>query len=163
MPVTRIDSAARFVLRWGLVLVLLWFGAFKFTAAEAEGIRPLVSHSPFMSWLYSVMDARGVSRLIGTSEILAALLLALHPLRPRLSALGSLLAVGIFATTLSFLATTPGAFANVEGLVVPSATGSFLIKDLFLFGAALATLGEALGARQKALVPSPSLLVRQSA
>jgi uncharacterized membrane protein YkgB len=43
------------VSRYGLVIVLLWFGGMKFTAYEAEGIRPMVANSPLMSWAYGVM------------------------------------------------------------------------------------------------------------
>ena len=45
----RLDAWAGVVLRYGLVAVILFFGAFKFTAVEATGIQPLVSHSPFLS------------------------------------------------------------------------------------------------------------------
>ena len=38
--------------RYGLVVVLAWFGLLKFMAYEAEGIEPLVSASPLMGWLY---------------------------------------------------------------------------------------------------------------
>ena len=54
----RLGVAAGAVLRYGLVALVLFFGAFKFTAAEAAAIQPLVSHSPFLSWLYSVCSAR---------------------------------------------------------------------------------------------------------
>jgi uncharacterized membrane protein YkgB len=53
----------------------------------------------------------------------------------------------MFLTTLSFLATTPGAWAIVEGFIVPAGAGGFLIKDIFLLGAALWTAGEALRRR----------------
>lgn len=131
------------VLRWGLVAILLWFGAFKFTAAEAKAIEPLVSNSPLLSWLYAVLDVRSTSRLIGLTELGIAALLALRPWAPRLSGLGSVLATGMFATTLSFLATTPDVWARVDGFLVPTATGAFLLKDFFLFGAAIVTAGEA--------------------
>ncbi len=39
------------VIRYGLVIVLLWVGALKFTAYEAEGIQGLVANSPLMSWM----------------------------------------------------------------------------------------------------------------
>jgi reactive chlorine resistance protein C len=39
---------------------------------------------------------------------LVGLLIAARPWLPRLSAVGSLLAVGMFLSTLSFLVTTPG-------------------------------------------------------
>ena len=39
------------MLRWSLVIVLVWFGAEKFTNYAAEGIAPLVANSPIVSWL----------------------------------------------------------------------------------------------------------------
>ncbi|MBX9604497.1 MAG: DUF417 family protein, partial [Bryobacteraceae bacterium] len=36
------------ILRYGLVLVILWIGLMKFTAYEASGIQPLVASSPLM-------------------------------------------------------------------------------------------------------------------
>ncbi|MGH7534516.1 MAG: DUF417 family protein, partial [Gemmatimonadales bacterium] len=49
------------ILRYGLVVLILWFGVFKFTAAEARSIEPLVANSPLLSWLYRVTDVRGAS------------------------------------------------------------------------------------------------------
>ena len=144
----RLDGAASGVLRYGLVAILLFFGAFKFTAAEAAGIQPLVSHSPFLSWLYSVAGVRAVSNGIGVTEILVALLIGARRFSASLSALGSLAAVGLFATTVSFLVTTPGVFASVPGfpVPVPNEVGAFLVKDLFLLGAALWSAAESLRA-----------------
>jgi len=39
------------LLRYGLALIFLWIGGMKFTAYEAQGIRPLAENSPLMSWL----------------------------------------------------------------------------------------------------------------
>jgi reactive chlorine resistance protein C len=134
------------ILRYGLVGILLFFGAFKFTQVEAQAIQPLVSNSPLMSWMYSVMSVQAVSNVIGSTEILVAVLMALRAFSLKLSAIGSLGAVCMTLTTLSFLFSTPGAWSSVEGfpLPVPAAVGGFLIKDLFLLGAAVLTAGEAL-------------------
>lgn len=142
----RAASAASLILRYGLVLIILWFGVFKFTMAEAEAIRPLLEHSPLLSWLYAVTGVQGASRLIGSAEIIVAVLIALRPLSPRLCALGSLAAIGMFLTTLSFLITTPGMFATVEWLIVPAGAGGFVIKDILLLGAAAWSAGEAIAA-----------------
>jgi uncharacterized membrane protein YkgB len=40
-----IKKIGAFLLRYGLVLVLGWIGAMKFTAYEAEGIKALVAPS----------------------------------------------------------------------------------------------------------------------
>ncbi|MCI0435016.1 MAG: DUF417 family protein [Gemmatimonadetes bacterium] len=134
------------VLRYGLVVIILWLGAFKFTNTEAQAIQPLLSNSPLLGWLYAITDVRGASVLIGITDIVIALLLAARPVAPRLSVAGSVGAVAMFITTLSFLITTPGVWVRVDGLVVPNAMGGFLLKDIFLFGAALWTLSDALRA-----------------
>ncbi len=144
----RLGDGAGIVLRYGLVALVLFLGAFKFTAAEAGAIQPLVSHSPFLSWLYSVGSVRAVSNGIGTVEIAIAVLIAARRFSPTLSAIGSLGAVGMFATTLSFLFSTPGVWVAVPGfpLPVPNEIGGFLVKDLFLLGAALWSAAESLRA-----------------
>ena len=132
------------LLRYGLAAILIYFGVFKFTAAEAQAIQPLLTHSPLLSWLYQVLDPRGVSRLIGVTEVGIAGLLLLRPWFPRLSGLGSLAAVAMFLITLSFLVTTPGIWLWVGGFPAPSEAAAFLIKDVFLLGAAICTAGEAI-------------------
>jgi uncharacterized membrane protein YkgB len=42
--------------RYGLVVVIAWIGALKFTEFEANGIAPLVAHSPFMSWVFDIFS-----------------------------------------------------------------------------------------------------------
>ncbi len=59
--------------RWGIVMLLLWIGTFKFSAVEAAAIRPLVENSPFMGWLYAVLSEQAVSNLSGSTEIVVAL------------------------------------------------------------------------------------------
>jgi uncharacterized membrane protein YkgB len=144
----RLEAAGGAVLRYGLVGILLYFGALKFTEFEAKAIEPLMANSPLFSWLYGVLSVRGASNLIGVAELLIAVLIAARPLSPKLSAVGSLLAVGMFVSTLSFLATTPGIWASVPGFPLPvmNEASGFLAKDLFLLGAALWSAGEALRA-----------------
>ncbi len=136
----RLAAAGRGVLRYGLVALLLLWGGFKFFAFEAEGIRPLVEHSPLLSWLYPLLGVRGTSSLIGIIEVSAAVLIGLRRWRPDLSAVGSLLAAGTFLVTLSFLASTPGVLAPTNPF------GGFLMKDVMFLGAALYTAAEALEA-----------------
>jgi uncharacterized membrane protein YkgB len=145
--IERLEAVGGALLRYGLVLFLVWFGAFKFTAAEARAIEPLVANSPFMSWMYAVASPRAVSGFIGVSELVVAALIALRPLSATASAAGSLAAIGIFVVTLSFLATTPGSWAVVDGFPIPAGAGGFVVKDLFLLGAAVWSAGEAWRAR----------------
>ena len=84
----RLKSIGLNVARYGLVIVLLWIGGMKFTAYEAEGIKPLVANSPPMSWVYKVMSVGGFSALLGVVEIAIGLLIALRPVWPLGSAVG---------------------------------------------------------------------------
>lgn len=68
----RLENLGISVLRYALVLILLYFGSFKFTPTEAKAIQPLLEHSPLMSWLYSVLSVSGVSGLIGVAELTIA-------------------------------------------------------------------------------------------
>ena len=133
------------VLRYGLAAILLYLGAFKFTVVEAQAIQPLLAHSPFFGWLYAWLSVQAASNLIGLTEMIIGGLILLRPFFPRLAALGSLGAMAVLVTTLSFLFSTPGVWAWVEmfPLPVPSAAGGFLLKDVFLLGAALWSTGEA--------------------
>jgi uncharacterized membrane protein YkgB len=139
-----LQRAGLAVLRYGLVFLLLLFGSFKFAAFEAEGIRPLLEHSPLMSWMLAAFGGRGASDVLGVVEIATGLAIASRRWLPRASGLASLAASGIFVVTLSFLVTTPGI------LEPTSAMGGFVLKDLILLGAALFTAGEALAASRTA-------------
>ena len=144
----RLQFIGMHVTRYALVLVLLWIGGMKFTAYEAEGIRPLVANSPLMGWVYNLMSETAFSSLLGVVEIAIGVLIAMRPMWPAGSALGSGLAVGMFLTTLSFLVTTPGWEPSLGGFPAVSATPcKSALKDIVLLGAALWTAGEAWSAR----------------
>ncbi len=51
-----LEGAGAAVSRYGLVVILLLIGILKFTPAEADGIQPLVAHSPLMSWMYLILS-----------------------------------------------------------------------------------------------------------
>ncbi|HEY4312187.1 MAG TPA: DUF417 family protein [Pirellulales bacterium] len=135
------------VARYGLVIVLIWIGGMKFTAYEAQGIEPLVANSPLMSWAYNVLSVRDFSSALGAVEIAIGLLIALRPLLPLSSAVGSGLAAMMFLTTLTFLISTPGWEPSLGGFpALSTVPGQFVLKDIVLLGAAIYTTGEALQA-----------------
>ena len=144
------ERLGAFFIRYGLVLVLSWIGAMKFTAYEAEGIKTLVETSPLMSWMYKVFSLQATSNVIGIAELTAAALIAIRPLAPRLSAIGSVLAVFTFLTTLTFLFSLPGWEASLGGFPALSGSGGFLLKDAVLLGAAFFTLGDSLASERQA-------------
>jgi reactive chlorine resistance protein C len=104
---TRINFESR-ALRYRLVLVIGWIGLMKFTGYEANGIQPLVAHSPLMRWIYHFLTVRQFSDGLGVVEVAIAILIALPSWSPKASALGSALAILMFLTTLSFIFSTPG-------------------------------------------------------
>jgi uncharacterized membrane protein YkgB len=133
------------VLRYGLALVIGWIGMMKFTGYEANGIQPLVAHSPFMGWMYGIWTVRHFSTGLGLVEVGIALLIALRPWSRKACATGSALAIVMCLTTLSFLFSTPGWEPSLGGFPALSAMpGQFLLKDIVLLGAAIWSLGEAL-------------------
>lgn len=132
------------MLRSALAVNLVWIGRLKFEDYEVENIRGLVASSPLFAPLFEKLGEKRLARLIGVTEIAVGSLIAVKPITPRASALGSLGAVGIFGTTLSFLATTPGVWHEKHGAPKLSMVGQFLIKDSVLLGASLVTLADSL-------------------
>jgi uncharacterized membrane protein YkgB len=137
LPGARVQCLGTVMLRYGLVAILLLFGAAKWTGAEAEAIRPWVENSPFMSWIYGVTTVQGGSIFIGVVELVTAALIGVRHWLPRATVVGSAMAVGMFLLTLSFLVTTPHQGPEAQG---------FLMKDFFLLGTAVWSLGEAMSA-----------------
>lgn len=141
---TFVQAVGEFLIRYGLVIVLGWIGAMKFTSYEANGIETLVRTSPLMSWMYKFLSLQSASNVIGVTELCAAVLIAIRPLAPKLSAVGSVLAVFTFLATISFLFSLPGWEKSLGGFPALSGSGGFLLKDVVLLGAALFTLGDSL-------------------
>ena len=142
--VNAVAKVGQFLARYGLVLALVWIGAGHIVAPTA--ITGLISHSPLLSWLYAIFSTHTLGYALGSAEIVAALLIALRPLWPRLSAVGSVFAVLIFCSTISFLFTTPGV---TSGGPVLSLLGEFLLKDVVLLGVSLWTLGDSFSASRR--------------
>jgi uncharacterized membrane protein YkgB len=169
---SRLDRVGMGLLRLGLVVVLIWIGALKFAKYEADGIVPLVANSPVMHVFYHhpapeyrhYMNKEGelnaehrqwhegngtyaFSYGLGTVIILIGFLIALYPVLPQVSAIGSLLLVFMTFTTLSFLVTTPEAWVpalgdSTHGFPYLSGVGRLVVKDAIMLGAAVVTLAD---------------------
>ena len=143
--VSTIDRVAPAAGRYGLAAVIGWIGALKFTDYEAHGIAPFVANSPVMSWLYDIFSVPTLSAMLGVVELTVAALLVIKPRFPRLSAVGSVMAIGLFLATISFLVTTPGVTeAAGGGFPALSVTGQFLLKDVALLALSVWTLADSL-------------------
>jgi len=142
-----LENLGEKVLRYGLVAVLLWVGALKFTEYETMGIKPLVENSPLTAWAVQALGLKTLSALIGTVEIVLGVMIAMRSVSPKVSAYGSMGAIVMFLLTLTFVFTTPGVWQPGYGFPFPSPMpGQFLAKDIILLGAAIWSAGEALRA-----------------
>jgi uncharacterized membrane protein YkgB len=118
----------------GMIVMLLWAGAYKMTVPGAEGIIPLVSHSPLISWHFKLLGPYIGSDLIGLTEITAAILIIVGYLKPKAGIVGGLIASLMFFITSSMAITTPGSTTTVHGFRYLSFIGLFLFKDVISLG-----------------------------
>ncbi len=88
------------VLRYVLVLVIVWIAAMKATEYEAKSIQPPIAHSPLLSWAYQIWTVRRFAMLIGVAELLIAILIALRHWSPKACAIGSAGAVAFIEVLL---------------------------------------------------------------
>jgi uncharacterized membrane protein YkgB len=137
-----IRDAGRAIALAGVVLPLFLIGILKFTAIEIEALKPLISGTPWLAWLYAVLGEAGASYFLGIVEILTAILLAASPWSPRAGILGGALGALTFSTTVSLMAALPVWEAASGGFPLLNGIGQFLIKDVALLGIALVLLGE---------------------
>jgi reactive chlorine resistance protein C len=168
-----LDRFGMGMLRLGLAIVLIWIGGLKFASYEADGIVPLVANSPFMSFLYhhpapeyrEHMNKEGqvvsanqewnesngtypVSYGLGVTIVSLGIMIALYPIWPQVSAVGSFLLILMTLTTLSFLVTTPEAWVPAlgdphHGFPYLSGGGRLIVKDCIMLGAAIVTMADA--------------------
>src|SRR6201994_4676056 len=118
----------------GMIVMLLWAGSYKMTAPGAEGIIPLVSNSPLISWHFKLFGPYIGSDLIGITEIAGALLIAAGYFKPKAGIIGGLITTVMFFITSTMVITTPGATIAVHGLRYMSFLGLFLYKDVISLG-----------------------------
>lgn len=124
----------------GMIVMLFWAGAYKMTAPGAEGIVPLVSHSPLISWHFKLFGPYLGSDIIGLTEWVAAILMVIGYFKPKAGIIGGLIATGMFLTTSSMFITTPGTVIAVPGITYMrymSFSGLFLFKDVIALGVSL--------------------------
>jgi uncharacterized membrane protein YkgB len=117
-----------------MIVMLLWAGSYKMTAPGAEGIVPLVSNSPLISWHFKLFGPYIGSDLIGLTEITAAILIIAGYFRPKAGIIGGLIASVMFFTTSTMVITTPGATTLVNEMRYLSFLGLFLYKDVISLG-----------------------------
>jgi uncharacterized membrane protein YkgB len=124
----------------GMIVMLLWAGSYKMTAPGAEGIIPLVSNSPLISWHFKVFGPYIGADIIGFTEITAAILFIAGYVQPKAGIIGGIITTFMFFTTSTMIITTPGAIIAVHGIRYMrymSFLGLFLFKDVIALGVSL--------------------------
>jgi uncharacterized membrane protein YkgB len=122
----------------GMIVMLFWAGAFKMTRPGAEGIAPLVEHSPLIWWHFKIFGPYVGGDIIGLTEWLAAVLFIVGYAKPKAGIIGGLITTLMFTITSSMLITTPGTTISVPGIPFMrymNLLGLFLYKDVIALGA----------------------------
>ena len=167
----RLDKVGVTLTRVGLVVVLVWIGGLKAYRYEDEGIVPFVANSPVMSFFYhqpageyrqhmnregevvpanqAWHEANGTYSFahgLGSLIVLYGLMIALHPVLPRVAAVGSFLVAVMSVVTLSFLITTPEVWVpplgGEHGFPLLAGPGRLVVKDAIMLGAAVVSMAD---------------------
>lgn len=127
----------------GVVLPLLLIGLLKFTTIEIEALKPLISATPWLAWLYPLFGFAGASYFLGIVEIATALLFVASRWSAVAGVAAGALGVITFALTVSTMLAVP-LWEPANGFPFLNGSGSFLIKDVALLGVSLLVLGDSL-------------------
>lgn len=139
-----VTGAGRALAVAGVVLPLFLIGTLKFTQIEIDALKPIISGTPWLAWLYVVFGEAGASYLLGTVETVTAVLFVASPWSARAGAAAGALGLATFAVTCSTMLALPIWEVSSGGFLWLNALGSFLIKDVALLGISIVVLGESL-------------------
>lgn len=141
---SRVRQAGRAVALAGVIAPLFMIGILKFTQFEIEALKPLISHTPWLTPLYSIFGYAGASYFLGVVEIATALLFLASPWSPRSGVVAGVLGTITFLLTVSIMVAIPIWEAAAGGFPWLNSAGGFLIKDVSLLGISLVVLGDSL-------------------
>jgi uncharacterized membrane protein YkgB len=139
----KVVRAGRIIAFAGVMLPLLLIGGMKFTAVEIEALKPLISLTPWLAWMYPAFGEAGTSYVLGVVEIATALLLLVSPWSAIAGIIGGATASLTFLVTSSIMLAFPIWEATL-GFPALGPAGQFLIKDIALLGVSLVVLGDSL-------------------
>jgi len=130
-----------YILSIGMIVMLLWAGAFKMTYPGSETITPLVTNSPLMSWHFKIFGAKMGSFIIGLVEVVAATFFIGGFLYPVLGIIGGCITLIMFFLTSTMLLSTPDILVKVKGVSYLNNLGLFLFKDIIALGGSFFLIG----------------------
>lgn len=121
------------LLRAAMVVIFAWFGYDKWFEVEIQGLLPIITHGPFISWTIPVLGIRGTANFLGTSEWTFGTLIFLGFWNKKAGILGALGSISTFIATITVLPFVPDAWlGEAGGFPAMNMTGAFLLKDLVL-------------------------------
>ncbi|MFJ2379935.1 YkgB family protein [Pseudomonas protegens] len=126
------------LMRWSLILIFLLFGYSKWFPYEAQGLIPIISNSPLLSWMHTLFGIQGASYALGVAEwsIGAGLILGIWC--PRISLAAALGSTITYLTTTTLIISTPGGWeASAGGFPAMGGHTSFLVKDVVLLAGSI--------------------------
>ena len=123
------------LVRGSMVLIFLLFGYQKWWEYEAQTLKPFISNGPLTFWMYPVFGLHGASHFLGVSEWLTAALLIWGFWNPKAGALGALLSVATFVTTVTIIPFMPDGWDAAAGFPAMKGNVAFLMKDVVLLAA----------------------------
>src|SRR6266403_2128176 len=118
------------LVRAAMVLIFVLFGYQKWFEYEAQTLIPFIKNGPLTFWVYSVFSLQGACYFLGVSEWLSAALLMWGFWNKKAGALGALLSVGTFITTVSSIPFMPDGWNEAAGFPAMQGNVAFLMKDV---------------------------------
>jgi uncharacterized membrane protein YkgB len=126
------------LIRATMIFIFAIFGWSKFHEFEAESIKPLLEHNPFVFWLLPAFGVRGSGWVLGTVEWTLGTLIFLGFWNKPLGILGAAGAMFTYASTSTTILFLPSVMAwapEAGGFPSITFTSGFLVKDVVLFAA----------------------------
>ncbi len=129
-----LKAVSIFLLRYGLGIVIIWFGILKFKNTEADYMHRLITGG-YLSWVLKYITPYALSQIIAYVQIFAGLLLMLKPVSKKLSLWGGILISVMFLLSISLLFTSSVVWEVGYGFPELSKAGQTVLKDFVLLGA----------------------------
>ncbi|WP_185968801.1 DUF417 family protein [Carboxylicivirga sp. M1479] len=134
--------AGRFLLRYGLAIVLIWLGLMKLKNIEADYLKDVLANSSLFNWLLKYFTSYAFSQIVAYLQMALGVLIALKPVARKVSFWGGLVATVILFISVSTLLTSSYVWLSPYGFPELSKLGQSILKDVVLLGAALWCVGD---------------------
>lgn len=126
--------------RGSMVLIFALFGYQKWFEYEVQALVPFIENGPLTFWMYPALGAHKATYFLGVSEWATAALLFWGFWNPRAGALGAILSVATFVTTVAIIPFMPDGWDPAAGFPAMKGNVAFLMKDVALLAVSVCLL-----------------------